>query len=65
MEIEQARCLSVTVWCGDFPLSASRELEDDRRLVARLGDWCLQAYPQEIEEAVWDRVQSQRLHSVA
>ena len=56
VEVSRVRCLEIVVWCGKWGVSAIPATEERRSLESRIGDWCLEHYPDEIERAVLDAV---------
>ena len=52
VEINRVRCLGMAVWCGQYAVSALPGTDPRESLETRIGDWCLDQYPEEIETAV-------------
>jgi hypothetical protein len=51
VEISRVRCLEMAVWCGKYAVSALPGADLCASLEQRIGDWCLDQYPGEIETA--------------
>jgi hypothetical protein len=60
VEINRVRCLEVALWCGKYAVSALPAADPRQSLEARIGEWCLERYPEEIQQAVLDLVLSRR-----
>jgi hypothetical protein len=58
IEIDRVRCLEIVVWCGQRGVSAVPGLAVEDRLESHLGAWCLAHYPDEIERAIWEQLQT-------
>jgi hypothetical protein len=52
VEINRVRCLEVVIWCGKCPVAAFPAAAGRESLESRIGAWCLDKYPEEIEQAV-------------
>ena len=52
VEINRVRCLEMAVWCGKQAVSAFPGSDERRSLEAPIGQWCLDKYAGEIEQAV-------------
>lgn len=52
VEINRVRCLEMAVWCGKQAVSAFPGADERRSLEAPIGEWCLDRYAEEIEQAV-------------
>jgi hypothetical protein len=56
VEINSVRCVEIALWCGKYAVSALPAADEHRSLEARIGAWCLEKYPEEIEQAVLESV---------
>lgn len=60
VEINHVRCLEVAVWCGKCAVSAFPAADARESLETRIGQWCLDKYPHEIEQAVLEAILMRR-----
>lgn len=60
MEIGAVRCLEMAVWCGDRAVSAWPGLDEREFLEKKIGEWCLENYPEAIEEEVLENLLARR-----
>jgi len=56
VEINLVRCVEVALWCGKHAVSALPGADHRESLELKLGAWCLEKYPAEIEQAVLESV---------
>jgi len=56
VEINRVRCLEMALWCGKYAVSAFPAADDRQSLEVQIGAWCLEKYPEEIEQAVLETV---------
>lgn len=62
VEVDQARCLEIVVWCGKQGISAVPGHCEEDCLESKLGKWCLSQYADEIDRALFEYVHSRREH---
>jgi hypothetical protein len=55
VEINTVRCLELAVWCGKQAISAFPASDEQRSLERQIGEWCLEKYMLEIEQAVLEQ----------
>jgi hypothetical protein len=60
VEINRVRCVEVTTWCGKHAVSAIPGTDPRESLEAMIGNWCLEKYPDEIEQAVLETMMARR-----
>jgi hypothetical protein len=60
VEINRVRCVEVALWCGKYAVSALPAADARQSLEAKIGEWCLEKYPEEIEQAVLETVLARR-----
>jgi hypothetical protein len=60
VEINSVRCLEVALWCGKYAVSAFPGADSRESLEKKVGQWCLDMYPEEIEQAVLDLLVARR-----
>jgi hypothetical protein len=60
VEINAVRCLEVALWCGKYAVSAFPAADARESLEKKIGQWCLDRYPEEIEQAVLENVAARR-----
>jgi hypothetical protein len=60
VEINAVRCLEVALWCGKYAVSACPAADSRESLEKKIGQWCLDRYAEEIEQAVLEFVMSRR-----
>jgi hypothetical protein len=56
VEVNHVRCLELAVWCGKSAVAAFPAADARESLEGRIGAWCLDKYPQEIEQAVLEAI---------
>lgn len=54
VEINSVRCLEVALWCGKYAVSAFPGADSRESLEKKVGQWCIDKYPEEIERAILD-----------
>lgn len=57
LDIERVLCQEIVVWLGKQASSAFPGNDDNRSLESEMGEWCLEKYPAEIEQACWDWIE--------
>jgi hypothetical protein len=60
VEINSVRCLEVALWCGKYAVSAFPGADSRESLETKVGQWCLDRYPEEIQQAVLDLLVARR-----
>ncbi len=60
VEINAVRCLEVALWCGKYAVSAFPAADTRESLEKKIGQWCLDRYPEEIEQAVLELAAARR-----
>jgi len=60
VEINNVRCLEMSLWCGKYAVSALPAADHHESLELKIGAWCLEKYPAEIEQAVLETVLARR-----
>jgi hypothetical protein len=60
VEIGRVRCLEMVVWCGPCAVSALPGDGPGDSLEKRIGKWCLDKFPAEIEAAVLEACLARR-----
>ena len=60
VEIYGVRCIEMAVWCGKYAVSALPATDGRESLEAKIGEWCLEKYPDEIEQAVLETIVARR-----
>jgi hypothetical protein len=60
VELSAARLLQLSVACGPHRLVTALQDQASPSLSTTLGQWCLDHYESDIEEAVWRDVQARR-----
>jgi hypothetical protein len=51
-EIHSCICVEVVTWCGDRCVTADPWHADEERANEKLGQWCLETYPEQIQAAI-------------
>jgi len=60
IEISRVRCIEIATWCGKHAVSALPAADPHESLESKIGAWCLEKYPEEIEQAVLETVLARR-----
>jgi hypothetical protein len=60
VEISRVLCLEMALWCGPYAVSALPAADHRQSLEQRIGEWCLDKYPEEIESAVLETCLARR-----
>lgn len=60
VEINAVRCLEAALWCGPYAVSAFPAADSRESLERKVGQWCLDRYAEEIEQAVLDFLLARR-----
>lgn len=60
VEIAAVRCLEMAVWCGDRAVSAWPGLDERQCQEKKIGAWCLEHYPEAIEEELLEIILARR-----
>jgi len=61
VEINRVRCVEIAVWCGRQAISALPAADAQESLESKIGAWCLERYPEEIEQALREAVLARRV----
>ena len=60
VEISCVRCLEMVLWCGKSAVSAQPAADPRESIELRIGKWCLEKFPDEIEAAVLAAILARR-----
>lgn len=60
VEINRVRCVELAIWCGKCAVSAFPAADRRESLEARIGEWCLRHYHEEIEQALLEAILARR-----